>query len=103
MNNLVYLSYPIQGHENEVFEHAKNMECSALKLGLIPVSPLSINNQNKENIFKTKHLAAKFLGNDIYHLLNCDYIFMGKGWENSKGCKLEYYVAILYNKKIIYE
>lgn len=102
-NKLIYLSYPIQGHEDTVFEHAENMTKSAFKLGLIPVSPLSINNQTKENIYKTKHLAPKFLGNDIYNLLMCGYIFMGKGWENSKGCKLEYYTALLYNKKIIFE
>lgn len=102
-NKFVYLSYPINGNEDIVFEHANKMKKFAKELGLIPVSPLDLNKQTPDNIHKTRHKANEFLGNDIKHLLLCDNILMGKGWENSKGCKLEYYAALLYNIKIFFE
>lgn len=40
------------------------------------------------------------MGRDIEALLECDAIFMASGWEKSKGCKLEYNAAVIYNKLI---
>lgn len=103
MNKKVYLSYPISNHEDNVFEHDMKMKKLAIDLGLIPVSPLDINKQTKKNIDKHSENAPKYLGNDIKHLLKCKYIMMGKGWEHSRGCKLEYYAAMLYHLKILFE
>ena len=52
------------------------------------------------------HLAiertAYYMGKDIEQVILCDAILMCPGWENSKGCKCEKYVAETYGKEVLY-
>ena len=43
------------------------------------------------------------MGRDIEQVILCDALFLCKGWENSRGCKIEKYTAELYGKKIFYQ
>lgn len=38
---------------------------------------------------------------DIWHLLNCDGIYMIDGWQWSKGARLERAIAQLFNIELI--
>lgn len=40
---------------------------------------------------------------DIRLLVNCDSIYMLKGWQNSRGAKLEHHIAQELGMKIYYE
>lgn len=44
-----------------------------------------------------------YMGKDIEALLECDAIYMCRGWQNSKGCMAEFEVARIYGKQIIME
>lgn len=44
-----------------------------------------------------------YMGKDIEALLECDVVYMCKGWQNSKGCLAEFAVAKIYGKEIIME
>lgn len=44
-----------------------------------------------------------FMGKDIEALLECDTVYMCKGWQKSKGCMAEFEVARIYGKEIIFE
>lgn len=44
-----------------------------------------------------------YMSKDIEALLECDVVYMCKGWQNSKGCLAEFAVAKIYGKEIIME
>lgn len=35
-------------------------------------------------------------------VMTCDAIYLDRGWNNSKGCRLEYHTAKIYEKGIFY-
>ena len=43
-----------------------------------------------------------FLGKSLELLSNADVIVLGKGWKNSRGCRIEHECAIQYGIKIVY-
>lgn len=46
---------------------------------------------------------VKFMKLDIKYLLNCTHVYMLKGWEHSRGAKIEHQLAKDLNMTIIYE
>jgi hypothetical protein len=41
--------------------------------------------------------------NDIKHLINCDDIYMLRGWWRSKGARLERHIAKVLGLGIVYQ
>ena len=41
------------------------------------------------------------IGNDIAAILSCDAFYVCKDSSHSKGCRLEYYAALIYGKLIM--
>ena len=37
-----------------------------------------------------------YMGRDIEQLMNCDIMIQMNGWENSKGCRVENFIADTY-------
>lgn len=44
---------------------------------------------------------ATIMGRCVQRVMECDAIYMDKGWSNSDGCSIEHYTAVVYKKKII--
>lgn len=87
MGKRVYISGAIAGHDIEERKIAfANVEDMLQRLGYEPVNPFN-NGIPAEEHWRV-HMHA-----DIKLLLDCDFIYMMKGWEMSKGCKLEHDVA----------
>lgn len=63
----------------------------------------------KANIINPAKLPAdkktwlEYMQRDIKLLMDCDAIFMMKGWRHSKGARLERYIAKALGLVIIYE
>lgn len=66
------------------------------KAGYNPVNPF--NNGVPQSEHWTKHMRR-----DIGLLVQCDFIYMLKGWELSKGAKLELDVASSCGIKVLFE
>lgn len=96
-----FISLPIAGKEDTVFERAEQAKKEVESLGFEPVSPLDVNEINKENIDDHDKSVAFYMGQDIEMLINCDVIYSCKGWQNSKGCQVERKCAEVYGKIII--
>lgn len=96
-----FISLPIAGKEDTVFERANHAKEEVIKLGFIPVSPLDLNEINNENIDGHGDRVAFYMGKDIETLINCDAIYSCDGWEYSKGCQVERKCAEVYGKIII--
>ena len=47
------------------------------------------------------HVPVWFLGKSIQLLSQADMIYLGKGWDKARGCKIEYEVAKAYGINII--
>lgn len=43
-----------------------------------------------------------YLGHSLLIMADCDYICFSFGWENAKGCQIEYEAAIRYGIKCIF-
>lgn len=44
-----------------------------------------------------------FLAKSLENMANCHAVYFAKGWENARGCKIEYEVAKQYGLQIIFE
>lgn len=83
----VYISGPIAHYDLKERKNIfKQVEILLSKMGFDPVNPF--NNGVPDDAHWRDHMRA-----DIALLLDCDCIYLMKGWEYSKGCKLELDVA----------
>lgn len=96
----VYISGPITGVENYNTKAFCDAESHLLRAGFSVVNPLRINGvidcMNEIIITREEHSSHPreyYLKKDIARLVECDYIFFLKGWENSKGALFERSVA----------
>ena len=92
-----YISGAIAHHDlKERMDTFQRVAVVLEKSGYMPVNPF--NNGVPQSEHWTEHMRA-----DIGLLLGCDYIYMLKGWELSKGCKLELDVATSCGIKVLFE
>lgn len=48
-----------------------------------------------------KHIPVWYLGKSIQLLSQADLVYFGEGWQNARGCKIEYQIAEEYGINII--
>ena len=88
----IYISLPISGRKiEEVKAEASELAKLLKQEGHEPVNPFEVS--TNENASYAEHM-----GKDIQALLECDGAFFARGWQKSKGCRLEYLAACIYNK-----
>ena len=70
------------------------------KKGFEVINPFSIYHGER----KGKPTTGQYMGADITALIDhADIIFMCSGWQHSKGCRVERFVAETYGKVIKFE
>jgi hypothetical protein len=97
MKKKIYISIPITGKDIDLVKtkslfakfrlQSKEVEC---------ITPFDICDEKDKSY-------SYYMGKDIECLLECDAIYMCKGWQDSKGCMAEFEVARIYGKEIIFE
>lgn len=91
----VYISGAIAHHDLAERKAAfKAAERELAEMGFAPVNPF--DNGVPAEAHWTHHMRA-----DIGLLVGCDYIYMLRGWELSKGAKLEHDVATSCGIKVL--
>lgn len=101
MKEKVYISGPITGLERHVY--INNFADTELKLranGYKVINPTKLLPSRFLWIYKIIGYKLTLLY-DIWHLLNCDGIYMIDGWQWSKGARLERAIAQLFNIELI--
>lgn len=91
----VYISGAIAGHDLAERKAAfKAAERKLAEMGFAPVNPF--DNGVPDGAHWRVHMRA-----DIALLVQCDLIYMLRGWELSKGAKLEHDVATSCGIKVL--
>ena len=106
MKKKIYISLPIAFHEDTVYQRnqeAKDYLFNRFSNRYEWVSPIDNNHIDEEDL--ANHLqigkTAYYMGRDIEQVILCDAILMCPGWENSKGCQCEKFVAEMYGKEVL--
>ena len=100
MKKRVYVSLPISGRPiEEAKEQAKMIKATLEGSGYEVATPFDVVDEPQGTTEKERY--AYCMGRDIEELLKCDAIYMARGHENSKGCRLERMTAIIYGIEII--
>lgn len=91
------MSVPITGHnEKDVREHADLIKASLSRAGHEVVNPFEIY-AGKNPTY------ADYLCSDLRALADCDAIFLCKGWQFSRGCRIERNFAEEFGLQIMTE
>lgn len=94
MMKRVYISGPISGRDiAEQKEAFKAVERELADMGLNPVNPL-------ENGLPAEASWEEQMRKDLTDLMQCDYIYMMRGWELSRGATLEHLAATMVGIKV---
>ena len=93
---IIYISGQISGlNLNEAKATFKAVEDVLVETGCEVINPF--------NLFKEQDLTwSEFMVVDIKALLDCNAICMIKGWEQSKGARLEHHIAEELGFYVIY-
>lgn len=114
MNNRIYISGPItgvKGWEERFKEAEKGVEVAEFfnrygsaevyykceRFGFKAVSPREFNARVR---YKKRWW---YMVRSYCHLVGCSYVYMLRGWHESRGARREHTLATLLGKEIIYE
>jgi hypothetical protein len=86
----IYISGKMTGLKRE--EYVRNFDDAALFLGKV-LPNCDILNPLYFEIDGIERTWEEWMKIDIAALMDCDAIFLQNNWKNSKGAKLEYYIA----------
>ena len=94
----IFISQPMKDKTNQEIEQERKeiIEKAEKYFGEIEVI---------DSFFKDAPHDAKplwFLGKSLELLSNANIIVLGKGWENSRGCRIEHECAVQYGISVIY-
>lgn len=93
----IYISGQITGNENYICDFI-NAELYLKKeyKGSTIINPIELTKASSED-------WEYYMRIDLRELLNCNAIYMLKGWEQSRGATLEHTIAEALGMNIIYE
>lgn len=93
----IYISGPITGVAPDVCRAAfAKAEEELRQQGFIPVNPL-------KNGLPATATWEQHIRRDLELLEGCEAVYMLDGWERSRGCKIEFNMAISARKPIAFE
>lgn len=112
MNNKIYISGPITGHSDwrVRFENAEDNVTKAWFFeryvsddvaerydicGFCPVSALGYGREDKSWRWNMRK--------SLWKMLWCSTVYFMKGWSNSRGARVEFLVAEILGKRMIFE
>lgn len=106
MKKKIYISLPIAYHEDDVYERNEKAK-RYVEENLEEYDWLSpIDNNHIDDDALGNHLqierTAYYMGKDVEQVILCDAILMCPGWLESKGCKVEMFVAQTYGKDVLF-
>lgn len=95
----IYISIPISGYDLATQQVKAAEIAERIKaLGHEPVNPFDTPAAPWH--LSEKEQYAYYMGEDIKRLLTCDGVYFHPNWHKSKGCNVEFTIAMAYKLKI---
>ena len=94
----IFISQPMKDKTNQEIEQERKEIIEKVRKYFGEVEVI-------DSFFKDAPHNAKplwFLGKSLELLSNANIIVLGKGWENSRGCRIEHECAVQYGISVIY-
>lgn len=98
----IYIAGPIAGTTDFVYRFGVARGEVGL-MGYQPVCPLELNGVDENSRLEDSTSRRRYLINDIHALLECDGIYLLRGWEHSRGARLEKLIADGLGLIILYQ
>ena len=105
----VFISQPMHGKTDEEINAVKEEAIEQIKKVYQffyknnQLEIISTTEKDKFEIIPKDAPRLWWLGRAIQHLVDVDVVFMCNGWEDSRGCRVEKFVATEYNIGIVYQ
>ena len=96
----IFISQPMKNKTNQEIEQERKEIIEKIRKHFEKIEVKVI-----DSFFKDVPRDAKplwFLGKSLELLSNANVIVLGKGWKNSRGCRIEHECAVQYGIPIIY-
>lgn len=99
------ISQPMAGKTEEEIKVTRDKAIKKLnELGYELVNTLFTDEWvAKEKTNDAANVPLWFLAKSLQKMSECDAVYFCRGWENTRGCKVEHEAADLYGLKLIYE
>lgn len=101
------ISQPMAGKtEKEIIETRENAMDELKKRGYEIVNTLFTDEWYSKNKMKERgvvQIPLCFLAKSLENMSKCHAAYFCKGWENTRGCRIEHEAAKAYGVEIIYE
>ena len=95
----VFISQPMQGKTDEEIKRVRDTDIELIKT-VYPDAEI-IDSFISENPPKNSRSGVYMLGQSQL-LAEADVLFLSKGWEQARGCRIEHSVAVAYGIKCHY-
>lgn len=101
------ISQPMNGKtESEIIETRNKFLEYAEKCGHEVVNTLFTDEWYSKESMDNRgivNIPLQFLAKAIENMGLCHVVFFAKGWESSRGCRIEHDIAIAYGLEVIYD
>ena len=97
----VMISQPMAGKSNEQIRKEREEIVQKFKSLHIDILNTLIEESAEPKSYNEYHPALFYMGESIKYMGQVDAIYFMKGWEQSRGCRIERAVAQEYNVKIL--
>lgn len=95
-----YISGPMSGYPDLNFEAFAAAEDLLGSLGMEPINPFTIGEEDTTVEEVTPKMRAQYLRLDVQALATCDAIVMIEGWRRSIGANIELHVAQMLDLEV---
>lgn len=96
----VFISQPMQGKTDEEIRQTRAKDIAFIRT-IYPDAEI-IDSFMPESAPKNSRAGVYKLGQSIQLLAGADVLFLSKGWEQARGCRIEHSVAVAYGIKCHY-
>ena len=96
----IFISQPMKDKTNQEIEQERKEIIEKIRKHFEKIEVKVIDSFFKDAPHDAKPLW--FLGKSLELLSNANVIVLGKGWENSRGCRIEHECAVQYGISVIY-
>lgn len=101
------LSQPMAGKTEQEINETRDRAIKTLKsLGYDVINTLFTDEWYSDESMKKRrvqNIPLCFLAKSLESMSLCDTVYFCRGWEQTRGCRVEHDAAVAYGLKIIYE